>query len=127
MSFKVPEKFRDKDYSTVSDGNNGYFVIPGASLGHHLVIIASDGLGWEHVSVSKKYECPTWEEMCKVKDLFWDGEDVVIQYHPAKSTYVNNHPHCLHLWRPIGKDLPIPGVHLGGRGREEFKLGDCLK
>lgn len=76
----------------------------GAFLGKHgstmLRIIASDGGGWDHVSVSLPTRCPTWEEMCWVKRLFFSPDEVVMQLHPATSNYVNNHPHCLHLWRP---------------------------
>lgn len=66
-------------------------------------------MGWNHVSVSKKYECPTWEEMCFVKGLFWDDpEDWAVQYHPPKSKYVNNHPYCLHLWQPVESTIQMP-------------------
>ena len=47
-------------------------------------------------------------EMCQIKALFWDEDDCVIQYHPQSSEHVNNHPNCLHLWRPIGVSLPMP-------------------
>jgi hypothetical protein len=97
--------------SSVADGNNGAFLIR-QSNGRDLWIIASDGMGWEHVSVhifdGKRSLTPRWEEMCKIKDIFWDKEDVVIQYHPRESEYVNNHPNTLHLWRPIGIELPTP-------------------
>ena len=63
---------------------------------------------WEHVSVSTAVRCPTWEEMCHVKEIFWDPEDVVIQLHPPRSEWVNCHPYTLHLWRPIGIVLPRP-------------------
>lgn len=46
--------------------------------------------------------------MCKVKDLFWEPEDWVVQYHPAKSEYISNHPGCLHLWQPLNEKLPTP-------------------
>lgn len=122
MSFRVPEKYRDLAFSKPSDGNNGMFVIPGRSTRDTLMIIASDGEGWEHVSVSKRYECPTWEEMCRVKDLFWDDpEDWAVQYHPPASRYVNNHPYCLHMWRPLDSgEMPFPpdwmvGVKSAGR------------
>lgn len=115
MSFKVPEKYRDLEYSTASDGNNGVFFVPGRTRRNTLKIIASDGLGWEHVSVSKKYECPTWEEMCHIKELFWDDpEDYAVQYHPPRSRYVNNHPNCLHLWRAIDGEIPFPDDILVG-------------
>lgn len=53
----------------------------------------------EHVSVRAKKGTPSWETMCVVKDLFWEDEDEVIQYHPKKSQYVNMHPNVLHMWR----------------------------
>lgn len=116
MSFKVPEQYRIPKISSAIDGNNGLFVIPSTSARKTLKIIASDGAGWEHVSVSKQYECPTWEEMCFVKKLFWDDpEDWAVQYHPPQSRYVNNHPFCLHLWRPIDiGPMPFPDTVLVG-------------
>ena len=80
-------------------------------------IICSDGKGWEHVSVSlpdHPYTCPRWEIMCAVKDLFWLPEETVIQFHPPKSQYVNVHPGCLHLWKPIGVTLPSPPTWMIG-------------
>jgi hypothetical protein len=46
--------------------------------------------------------------MCYVKRLCWDAEDVVMQLHPRESEYVNQHPHTLHLWRPIDAVIPEP-------------------
>lgn len=94
--------------SSAADGFNGLFQI--LINGLPVKIIASDGMGWEHVSVSihNSRMTPSWEVMCKVKNLFW-GEDVwVCQFHPAKADYVNNHPGCLHLWRPTEVELPKP-------------------
>lgn len=115
--FHVPENLRVKEGHLASDesyGNNGCFVLAqDIKIKNTLQIIASDGEGWEHVSVSLPYRSPTWEEMCKVKDLFWDDEDCVIQYHPPKSEYVNNHPFCLHLWRPPDKVDTPPSILVG--------------
>lgn len=110
MTFHVPNKFRVKTGQMGSDetfGNNGAFEV---TLRHNqkVFVIASDGAGWEHVSVSRKDRCPTWDEMCQVKALFWDDDDCVVQYHPARSEYVDNHKTCLHLWRPVGVQIPIP-------------------
>lgn len=52
--------------------------------------------------------CPTWEEMCFVKSLFWDDNEAVMQLHPPKSDWVNNHPYCLHLWKPNNQQIPLP-------------------
>lgn len=118
--FKVPEKNRIKNGpmgSNADYGNNGAFSF---LIGkNQFVAIASDQMGWEHVSVSTPSRCPTWEEMCKVKSMFWDEDDCVIQYHPAKSEYVNNHPYCLHLWRPEGQDLPKPPSFMVGVQKSE--------
>lgn len=106
MSLHVPNDKRIRDGRFASDesiGNNGAF-----RLRTGMMIIASDGGGWEHVSCSFHNRTPTWDEMCEVKAMFWDDEDTVVQYHPAKSEYVNIHQHCLHLWRLIGVPFPEP-------------------
>lgn len=107
-----------------SIGNHGAFVIP-RDHSTRLFIVASDGdeCGWEHVSVHVKYETsrreikmrtPTWEEMCFVKNLFFDLEDAVMQLHPPESEWIDNHPHCLHLWRPEFAEIPRPDSILVG-------------
>ena len=77
-----------------------------------MLAIFSWGEGWEHVSVSYNGKCPTWDEMCYVKNIFWNEDECVVQYHPAKKDYVNLHPYCLHLWKPIGIDIPKPPKEL---------------
>lgn len=100
----------------------GLFIIPErASGGRALKVIASDGsdgesfdTGWEHVSVSLAQthkdspRCPSWQEMCAVKALFWEGEDCVVQFHPPESEYVNIHQGVLHLWRWRQGAFPQP-------------------
>lgn len=108
IMFKVPNQFRVKKGLIGSDdkiGNNGFFQIPFKS--HTLNVIASDGGGWEHVSISLN-RIPNWGEMCFIKDLFWDEEDCIVQYHPPKSEYINNHPNVLHLWKPVKEKIPLP-------------------
>lgn len=134
--FHVPERARERAHpllaTDVSSGNNGAFHLESPEPGWRLFVIASDGSGWEHVSVhayrarqddvlglmgrrgAPVLRTPRWSEMVFVKDTFWDAEDVVIQYHPRASEYVNLHPHVLHLWRPIGIDLPTPPMELVG-------------
>ena len=111
MAFKVPEAYRVKHGRLASsadyNGNNGLFIV-NLKRGQRVKVIASDGLGWEHVSVSRDDRPPLWDEMCQIKDMFWDAEDCVVQFHPPHSEYVNNHPNCLHLWRMVGVDFPMP-------------------
>lgn len=63
---------------------------------------------WDHVSVSTQRRCPTWEEMCWVKDLFFEDTECVVQYHPEKKDYVNEHEYVLHLWRCPSVPFPMP-------------------
>jgi hypothetical protein len=108
--FRVPEQFRIKTGpfgSSPEIGNNGLFEMK--KFGVRFAMIASDGGGWEHVSITLNVKrCPDWDEMCLIKNLFWSEDDCVIQFHPPKSEYVNVHPFCLHLWRPVGVILPLP-------------------
>ena len=78
--FKIPHDYRIRDGvlgSTEESGNHGAFTIPFESFILHVLV--SDGQGWEHVSVSLSHWTPNWREMCFIKDVFWDEEDVVIQ------------------------------------------------
>jgi hypothetical protein len=38
----------------------------------------------------------------------------VMQLHPARVDYINFHPHCLHLWRPVDATIPLPPSCLVG-------------
>lgn len=108
--------------SDPSWGPYGKFVLMGP-CGTKLMIVASgadlpESQGFEHVSVSTEKRCPNWQEMCFVKDLFWDDEEAVIQIHPPKSEYVNNHQFCLHLWRDTQEGIRLPpSVMVGLKGR----------
>lgn len=71
-------------------------------------VVFSWGGGWDHVSVSFPNRCPTWEEMCEVKKMFFHPEETAWEYHPMESEYVNNHPYCLHIWRLQQPGMPMP-------------------
>jgi hypothetical protein len=110
------------EFATPPDNGPTGFYYPVPCLvtrAHGMRIVANDAShpvaeGWEHVSVSFKDRTPTWEEMCWVKEQFWEDEETVFQLHPPASQHINNHPHCLHLWRNI--KLPFhtpPGIMVG--------------
>jgi hypothetical protein len=117
--FKVPNQHRLRNHPSLgsddSIGNNGFFVIPHFKISDYIIACqSSDGEGWEHVSASVRHtkrephRCPNWEEMCFIKDLFWDEHDSVVQFHPKKSEYVNIHPYVLHLWKPTTMEVILP-------------------
>lgn len=66
------------------------------------------GLDWEHVSVSQSGKCktlPSWKDMCRLKDIFWEPDEEVHQIHPKAEQYVHgvgDLDNVLHLWRPVG-------------------------
>jgi hypothetical protein len=118
MNDKI-EKYRKSFGSWESkEGDSfGLFFIPYKITAKIPLKVLSSPLGqgeWDHVSVSLPDRCPTWDEMCFVKNLFFSESDVVIQYHPAKKDYINNHPYCLHLWKCNVQDFPTPPSLLVG-------------
>jgi hypothetical protein len=73
-----------------------------------LCVIASAGAGWDHISVSTPFRCPTWEEMELVAKLCFEADEVAVQYHVPLKDHINKHPYTLHWWRPRSKLKPIP-------------------
>lgn len=94
-------------------------------------VIASWGGGWDHVSVSpyKRSYTPSWDDMCKIRDIFFKDDEAVIQIHPPKDEYVNNMTNCLHLWRCTYKDMVLPPSCFVGikEGQTPSELREELK
>jgi hypothetical protein len=90
-------------YGTDKNESNGMFVFVTG-----MKVIISDGLGWDHASVSFDNRCPIWDEMNWIKDLFFIPESCVVQFHPPKSRYINNHDFVLHLWHKQGHRFELP-------------------
>ncbi len=103
-------------FKEYGEGLCGFFIMSSPCCNHTLLRIqSSDGKGWDHVSIStNKKRMPNWEEMCFVKDLFFDEEETVIQFHPKKTEYINQCENCLHLWRMQGVQHELPPSFLVG-------------
>jgi hypothetical protein len=127
VSFRVPEAARmivGPMGSRPHAGLYGAFMIESPEPGWQLIAIATDGQDpdvpdaapWEHVSVHARRglrsRIPSWREMCHIKDLFWEPDDLVVQFHPRRADYVNRHEHVLHLWRYRLAELPTPPTGL---------------
>lgn len=95
-------------YGSTGDGTCGVFAIPSVVDGSPLLVIASAGGGWDHVSVSRPNRCPNWPEMDHVKRLFFRDDEVAMQLHVAARDHISVHPNCLHLWRPQAVAIPLP-------------------
>lgn len=80
-----------------------------------LVVVASWGLGWDHVSVSRYSRItggnlvpPSWNDMEGVKRAFFWPHEAAFQIHPPLSAYVNCHPGVLHMWRSQAAEIELP-------------------
>jgi len=126
-----PEKYRITEglmATNESYGLKGVWVFPYPLKAKKpkikLQVISSDVMDWDHVSVvanlissrgQKKGQAqPTWEQMCFIKSMFWSDEEEVMQLHPKKENHINNHPNCLHLWRPQKGTIPMPPKKMVG-------------
>lgn len=121
---KFPEQYRHNNLLipyVANDQKRGWFKIPHFEIENYFfnaLVLNNDH--WQHVAATvfesgkRPQRCPTWEEMCFIKSLFWDDEEAVIQFHPPKSEYISNHPFALHLWKPIKAGIPLPPSELVG-------------
>ena len=108
-------KFKQPDPNTgivYQNDCNGLFFVHCKGL--LLTVIASDGLGWEHVSVSLRNRTPTWAEMEFARELFWRDDETVMQLSVPRTDHINCHQFCLHLWRPLEQEIPRPPAILVG-------------
>jgi hypothetical protein len=95
-------------YGWEGDDVQGWFVAPSPIDRQPLVIVASATEGWDHVSVSRKNRCPNWQEMEHIAKLFFKDDETAMQLHVPEDQHVNFHPHCLHWWRPMDREIPQP-------------------
>lgn len=86
----------------------GMFFVKHPRTGRRFKVMVGDGSGWDHVSVSLERRCPTWDEMCWIKNLFFEAEERVVQFHPPVAEYVTNCKNCLHLWKLQHEEFPSP-------------------
>lgn len=66
------------------------------------VVLSLATLDWDHIAIDLEElgRCPTYPEMCKIKELFWaDSNQLALQIHPSQSDYVDIKHFRLHLWR----------------------------
>lgn len=93
-------------HGIVGDAFGGCFCVP--YEGVELRVIASAGGGWDHISISLEYRCPTWEEMEHVRKLFALPHEVWQQFGLPETDHINCHPFCLHWWRPMHRTVKLP-------------------
>jgi hypothetical protein len=120
LSASLFQRFRMRDevsrstFFGIPESDGGAFMFPAgsAAFGYKakatLMVIAANGDGWDHVSVSTKARCPEWGEMMLIHRLFFRPDEVTVQYGMPEADHISVHPYVLHLWRPHGVVLPVP-------------------
>lgn len=101
----------------------GAFKIASPIDGALMSVLAVNGEGWDHVSVSRANRCPNWPEMEHVKHLFFMNDETAMQLHVPPADHINIHPYCLHLWRPHEVMIPRPPSWMVGGPREPENVG----
>lgn len=97
-----------KRFGSYGNHGNGCFAVPSPTDSAEMFVLASDGAGWDHVSVSRGNRCPNWPEMEHVKRLFFEDSETAMQLHVPVSQHISVHPYCLHIWRPHLVPIPLP-------------------
>jgi hypothetical protein len=114
------ERFRRTDrhvleqWGWAGDSTAGMFMVPSPVDGKPIAVVASSGGGWDHVSVSRPNRCPNWIEMEHIAALFFKDDEAAMQLHVPAADHVNNHPYCLHWWRPLNAAIPRPDAIMVG-------------
>jgi hypothetical protein len=74
-----------------------------------------EGQRWLHVSLSRRSQLPSYEDMKLVKHAFIGDDRAAYQVFARAAEHVNVHEFCLHLWCPLDRD-PFPSrVQADGR------------
>lgn len=98
----------------IGDEHNGFFFMD--ILGRNFYIGASvSSNGLQHISVSapgKGRIVPTYEEICEIRNKFFEPSEQVIHFFDVDSKDINLNEKCLHLWSSeklcdISKELKL--------------------
>lgn len=89
-------------------GNTGTFAVYSKIASRAMIVMVSEEMGWEKVSVTLKNRFPNMIEIKQVKGLFWDDSDIVIQFFCERDHLVDGHPYSIHLWRQKESRLDTP-------------------
>lgn len=121
------DQYRTEAFKDIGNYHCGQFLIHSSAGNKMYLVVATDELGWEHVSVSLRTRinpefierCPLYEEMEEVKRLFFNDDEVMMQIYPKDKDYVNMYPYVLHLWRKSGTNAIFPNqVNSNGMTQE---------
>jgi len=104
FTFSVPQDFefleKRGDGWMLRQRYGGLYVVIDCS-------VKKDGQEWIHVSYSRKKETPNHSDTIRVKEAFLKDYYAYAVF-PTAETYINIHPHCLHLWARADGTAVLP-------------------
>lgn len=116
----LPKNVRIADYGPTSrtyrvdrrDSDRGF-------KSYQLIVVQTfclekDGQLWQHVSVSRKGEVPSYDDMCFAKKYFIGPDKLALELHVPEDEHVNVHPNTLHLWHCM-ESRPTPDFRKFGQ------------
>jgi hypothetical protein len=56
--------------------------------------------------------CPKWDEMKYVKELFFEPNETVIQFHPPIADNISINDYVLHLWKNNNQEIQLPPKYM---------------
>ena len=102
-----------KGYRLIQPGEDGnaYVKKPAGALRVIESFAAElDGRWWQHLSCSRLERLPSWTDLRDTKAAFVGPDREAYVVLPPETSYVNQHPHVLHVWacldEPAGRILP---------------------
>lgn len=104
----LAEILRHPRVTRIHDGEDGGAFLVKRPVGRPLKVIASWGMGWDHVSVQHHEKTPTYQDMKMVKRIFFRSDEWAIEYHPPEEEYISVKDTVLHIWRPQDQTIPVP-------------------
>jgi hypothetical protein len=82
---------RITEYRTAIGADGASYSMPSPVTADYMVVVVSNGDGWDHVSVSLRRRTPNWREMEFVKRLFFEDHETAMQLHVPATDHINCH------------------------------------
>lgn len=115
-SLNYLNQYRRKQFGFLGNEYEGFFIIP-LNKDVAYQVKASNGSGWDHVSVSianfrdLKGFTPSWTDMHNIGKLFFEPSEICVEIFPKEEDYVNDTDYVLHLWRATKDEMPMPNLN----------------
>lgn len=123
LTLRIFEQYRVRLPGYDPHPEAGAFRMASPVDGEDLRIVATSGMDWDHVSVSRKDRCPDWTELEHVKRIFFWPYECAMQLHVPVADHINNNEFCLHIWRPQKVEIPRPpGILVGVAGMTQADI-----